>query len=294
MFDPRVGVDYVTVDPPFMDPDFPPEQFSTHFVSSGSVVHATVWIAEGKAKKGSVVLSPQAFGGDRLESLIIPLVASGISVITFHPRGMWDSGHTYSFPGCIDDVHAAVEFLRTSDAAGKETVGGRPYRIDPERIAVLGVSGGGGTVSWAACAENPDIHFGVAITPSDMEPRRTAEGRATVVSGNAALLRQRLLRETAGRVDMEAWLEMTDADYDRMSLIKQAPRLAEKTLLLVGASRDTVIPIESNHKVIVNALRDAGARRLTEVILEADHGLLTKRIALARLVISWLKNECGF
>jgi hypothetical protein len=290
MFDLRDNADWAVVDPPFLDPDFPPEQFVTHFVSSGSAVHATVWIAEGERRKGCVVLVPQAFGGDRLESLIIPLMASGIHVMTFHPRGMWDKEHTYSFTGVIDDVHAAVEFLRTSNAKEKTTLMGNPYRIDPDRIATLGLSGGGGNVAWAACAENEHVKFGIAVGPSNMELRRSTESRAAVDTGRAILL-----RETAGRVDMETWLaNMSETDFDRMSLIKQAERLVPKTLLLVGGNRDIVTPLDTNHKPIARAIRDAGAKQLTDVIFEADHSFLTKRIALARLVMSWLKTECGF
>ena len=289
MFDVHSGTDYAVVDPPFLDPAFPPQQFVTHFLSGGSVVHATIWIAQGEAPKGCVVLSPQVFGGDRLESLIIPLMASGIHVITFHPRGMWDGQHTYSFASAIEDVHAAVEFVRTSETEGR-TPGGRPYRIDPTRIAVLGLSGGGGNVGWAACAENPHLNFGVAVAPGNFELHRTEETRAARKASQVAVT-----QSTAGRIDMVALLgRMTQADFDRMSLIKLAPTMLSKTLLLVGGSRDEVAPVEMCHKPIARAFREAGSTRFSDVILEADHSFLQKRIALARLVISWLKTECGF
>ena len=290
MFDERSGTDYAVVDPPFLDPEFPPQQFVTHFMSGGSAVHATIWIAQGEAPKGCVVLSPQVFGGDRLESLIIPLMASGIHVITFHPRGMWDGKHTYSFPSAIEDVHAAVDFVRTSETERRRTPGGRTYRIDPDRIAVLGLSGGGGNVGWAACAENPHLKFGIAVAPGNFELHRTEEAQVAGAESRAALT-----QATAGRIDMTAMLgRMTPAEFDRISLIKLAPAMLSKTLLLVGGSRDEVAPVEKAHKPIARAFREAGSTRFSDVILEADHSFLQKRIALARLVISWLKTECGF
>ena len=63
-----------------------------------------------------VVICPQAFGGDRLESLVIPLLSSGISVMTYHPRGMWDGVHEYTSISALDDACAAVDFLQNADA----------------------------------------------------------------------------------------------------------------------------------------------------------------------------------
>ena len=65
-------------------------------------------------------------------------------------------------------------------------------------------------------------------------------------------------------------------------------------LLLIGASHDMAAPVDVCHKPFVKALEKAGAEHLTEVIMETDHLFMTKRIALARLVVAWLRSECGF
>ena len=87
---------------------------------------------------------------------------------------------------------------------------------------------------------------------------------------------------------------MTSADLDRMSPLVQAARLVGKNVLLVGALRDTVAPLEASHKPIAKAMRDAGVKGLDEVILDSDHAFLTKRNALSRLTIEWLRQKCGF
>jgi hypothetical protein len=100
---------------------------------------------------------------------------------------------------------------------------------------------------------------------------------------------------TAGRIDLERQLDaMTDADFDRVSITARAGQLIAKPMLLIGASRDTTAPLELCHETIVEGLEAAGLRHLTAVVLEADHQFLTKRVALARLVVSWLRSECGF
>jgi dipeptidyl aminopeptidase/acylaminoacyl peptidase len=289
-FDVRSGADYAVSDPAVLDPDFPTEQFVTYFKSEGSVVHATMWIASGAEPKPCVIVSPQIFGGDRLESLIIPLLNSGIHVCTFHPRGMWDKENEFGFISALDDIHAAVEFLRNSDVNGSLTTMGKPYRIDPKRIAVTGLSGGGGSLGLASCAENPHIHAAIAIAPGNFELNRGPDGIAPMLQFFDAIKAR-----SDGRIDLERWLtRLTDADFDRISPITQAPKLVDKPVLLIGGSRDVVTPIDDCHRPIAAAIKAAGAKRFTEVILETDHGFLTKRIALARLVISWLKTECQY
>jgi uncharacterized protein len=288
-FDPRCGIDYTVNDPAVIDPDFPPEQFVTYFESHGSIVHATMWVATGPEPKPCVIISPQIFGGDRLESLIIPLLNSGIHVFTFHPRGMWD-GQQFGFISALEDIHAAVEYLCTSAKLDRRTTMGKPYRVDPKRIAVTGLSGGGGSLGLASCAENPDISAVAAIAPGNFELNRGKDGITPVREFFDAIKAR-----SAGRIDMEAWLTcLSDADFDRISPICQAAKLVDKPVLLIGGYRDVVTPIDVCHRPIADAIKSAGAKRFTEVILESDHGFLTKRLALARLLISWLKTECDF
>ncbi len=283
-------IDSTISDPCVLDPDFPFEQFVTHFISQGSVVHATVWIAQGQALRGTVLLSPQWYGGDRLESVIIPLMTAGINVMTFHPRGMWDNQHRYTLTGAVDDLLAAAAYVRSTVAEDIRTPQGRGWRVDPSRIAVMGLSGGGGNVGISACAEDPGIQSVIAVASNTMAPAPSPEAAE---QAKASL--ERTKRVTAGRVDVEGVLtSMTQADYDRMRPTVRARDLVDKHVLLVGAMRDTVAPLETCHKPIAQAMRDAGVRIFDDVILDSDHGFLTKRIALARLIIQWLRQRSGF
>lgn len=283
-------IDSTVSDPCVLDPDFPCEQFVTHFMSQGSVVHATVWIAEGRNSKGTVILSPQWYGGDRLESVIIPLMTAGINVMTFHPRGMWDNQHRYTLTGAVDDLLAAAAYIRSTVTDDIRTPQGHSWRVDPARIAVMGLSGGGGNVSLAACAEDPSIQSAIAVASNSMMAAPTAEA-----AEQARIGLERVNRLSAGRVDVAGVLnDMTPADYDRMRPTVRAAHLVDRNVLLIGAQRDTVAPLETCHKPIAQAMRDAGVRIFDEVILDSDHGFLTKRIALARLIIQWLRQRSGF
>lgn len=286
---PMIDVDHVTTDPSVLDTEYPPEHFVTHFRTNGDVVHASLWIAQGKQPKRMLVLAPQMYGGDRLESLIIPLVNSGTSVLTFQPRGMWDGNGQHTLVSAMEDVNSAVEFLRTADERGQRTPSGAGYRVDPSKVGVFGISGGGGGVAMAACAENDDVAFAIAMAPQNLELIRDL---AWLDQPENSASMAEVTAETAGRVDMPKMLRgMREEDFDRLSIITQAPRLARKKMLLVGAAHDASTPVEYHHVPIAKALQAAGAASLTEVILDTDHLFLTKRVALARLVVSWLRAE---
>lgn len=281
------GFDYATTDSPFYDPDFPPIHFPHSFKSEGKDIQSFMWLAEGSDSKGCVILCPQAFGGDALDSLVPALVGAGINVMRFNPRGMWDDEQDFSFVGEIEDLHAAVAFLHQD--GGRHTVPavGRSFLIDVEKIAVIGKSGGGGAVGWVAAAENPQLNTVISVCPGRQDMHRppfTESHRKTW---------EALKEATAGRIDLVKWLSsMSDADFDRLSMTRAAPRLVDKQVLLVGSSRPEYV--QNTHRPIVQSMEEAGAEHFSEIILEADDYFLTARIALAKVIISWLKTECGF
>ena len=289
MFEPSHYGDFVVNDSPFMDFDHPPEHWTTHFMSQGSAVHTELWLAQGAGAKGCVIVTPQMYGGDSLDSLFPALYGSGIHVMKFLPRGMWDDQHVYTLSGALDDLHAAVDFVRS--LADKQTPSGNTYRIDPDRIAALGLSGGGGNVSVGGCAENDHIKAAVGVCTANVRQLHPTEKNAERIAEITAFMKS----QTAGRIDFEAVAAaMSPADIDRVDIIKQAEKLKQKKLLLVGASHDLASPADTCHRRFANALRDAGAQNLTDVVFETDHMFMTKRLALARLVIAWLRTECEF
>ena len=65
-----------------------------------------------------------------------------------------------------------------------------------------------------------------------------------------------------------------------------APRLAHLPVLTVYATDG----LAAENKAFAAALRQGGARRLTETALESDHAFADKRITLAAEVVRWLEG----
>lgn len=154
----------------------------------------------------------------------------------------------------------------------------------------MGLSGGGGNVSLTACAEDAGIQSAIAVASNGMLAAPSPQFAEMMRIGL-----ERTKAMTAGRIDVEGVLaSMSPADYDRMRPTVRAADLVDRNILLIGASRDMVAPLETCHRPIAQAMRDAGVRVFDEVILDTDHGFLTKRIALSRLTIEWLRQRSGF
>ena len=73
-------------------------------------------------------------------------------------------------------------------------------------------------------------------------------------------------------------------------LVEHAGVLASRRLLIVGATRDPEVPLERHHIPLVDALRNAGATNLTDLVWDTDHAFSDRRIALARATVDWLRS----
>ncbi|MEJ7926748.1 hypothetical protein WG908_08275 [Sphingobium sp. AN641] len=284
---PEIGTDYATTDPVYFDPEFPPVHFPHSFKSKGKPIQSFMWLANGPEAKGCVIISPQANGGDSMDSLIPALVGAGIHVMRFNPRGMWDEYEDYSIAGSLDDLLAAIAFLREN--GGQHSIPGsgdhpRQYKIDLDHIAVLGKSGGGGLNGLIAASESPYLNTMIAVEPAIL--------RVLPPSYDKHFEEVRVA--TDGRIDQKKWFDqLTPADRERLNVFKAVPKLVDKNILLVGSMDQDYV--QNIHKPIVQAMTAAGARHFSEMILEAGNSfMLNKRIALSRIVISWLKKECEF
>lgn len=289
MFDPLADVDLAFEDFPYLDPAFPLGSFPVIIESGGIPLFSDLFIAAGPGAKGTVVICPPMGEGDYLESLIVPLNYAGVNVLVYHPRGTSrEKGVAYKMANAIDDAKALLEWFQTVAGPGVDKKG-PALRIDAQRVAVCGV-GSGANIAMAACAESGIAKGAAAFAPDNIDLLITRQGlrRAHPVYAAKKAL-------TAGEVDIQFWLEtMTPSEVKRLSVVSQSPMLSGKPLLMVGARRNNLAPLETHHMPLLHALRSGGASRLTTVELDADELFLNKRYAIARMLIEWLRKECAF
>jgi dipeptidyl aminopeptidase/acylaminoacyl peptidase len=275
--------DPVTTDPP-ADPQDPARLGGlVLFESHGARLNGLVYEAAGPGPHPTLVLLHGYPGNERNLDLAQALRRSGWNVVFFHYRGAWGSGGEFSFSHVLEDVASVVAQVRAREFA--ET-----YRVDPERIALVGHSMGG-FAALVSASELAEVRCAVSIAGGNLG----LWGQALEGPAEREALEQTL--ETWGRgpirdVSGPALVADVLADPERFDTRRHATRLAAKPVLLVAGSRDEVVAVELHHDTLVAALEAADARRLRHVVLDADHAFSDRRIALARLVAAFLRDDC--
>ncbi len=268
-------------DPAAVDEDFPAELIEApiELSSGGSRLNGILYLAAGPGPHPTVVLLHGLPGNERNHDLAHALRRAGWNVAFIHYRGAWGSEGTFSFAGNVEDVKSMVAFVRSEDSQEK-------YRVDPDRTVLVGHSMGGGTALVAA-ALLPEIHAVVSIAGADLGLLGDLEGEQR--QGLAAHLDSLLSLEIAsGSALLD---EAATAGVD-LHLTAHAEALAQKSLLLITGSRDQVVPAGDHQRPLVEALEQAGARDITEVVIDgADHGFSDRRIDLTRSILSWLDEK---
>ncbi len=268
-------------DPAAVDEEFParlveaPIELSSH----GKRLNGILYLAAGPGSHPTVVLLHGLPGNERNADLALALRRAGWNVAFIHYRGAWGSEGTFSFAGNVEDVRSMVAFLRSEESQEK-------YRVDPERIVLVGHSMGGGTARGAA-ALLPEIRAVVSIAGADLGRLGDLDGEQR--EGLATYLETLLPLEVAsGRGLLD---EIANAGVD-LDLAAHAEALAEKSLLLITGSRDDVVPTGVHQKPLAEALEKAAARDVTEIVIDdADHAFSDRRIVLTETILSWLDDR---
>ena len=127
--------DPVAEDLPVVDYDHPATALETGFDVDGSHVNATFFLAQGEGPHPSVVLLHGFPGYEKHFDLAHAMRRAGWNVLIFHYRGAWSSEGSFSLPTGLEDVAAAIAWVRAQASENG--------RVDPDKVAVVGHSLGG-------------------------------------------------------------------------------------------------------------------------------------------------------
>jgi pimeloyl-ACP methyl ester carboxylesterase len=122
---------------PVKDPLDPPGILELKFNSSGSDIYGFEYLANGAGPHPTVILVHANPGNERNLDIAQALRRAGYNIVYFDYRGSWGSKGVYSYPNCIGDTRAVIDFV--TDSAN--VVDGR---IDTSKIYLLGHNLGAG------------------------------------------------------------------------------------------------------------------------------------------------------
>ncbi len=212
--------------------------------------------AAGMSRGPAVLVLHGIPGHERLLDLALECQARGIHAMYLHYRGSWGSTGRYSLTTLLDDVGAALDWLRDRED------------VDPSRVGLLGISLGG----WAAlAAAAADLRVAAAAALSPLiDPNRVSLSAADF-AGFAAPL-----SGTSGPQLAEEWHQLTP-----IGSLAQA--LHGRPVLLVSADQDAYFPPE-HYRPLVQQVPSIEWVRFPR----ADHLFTQVRPGLRHVVTHWL------
>jgi pimeloyl-ACP methyl ester carboxylesterase len=264
-------------DPP-RDIAQPPGMEELKIPSHGAQMNGFIYLAQGAGSHGVVVFLHGYPGNERNLDLAQAVRRAGWHALYFDYRGSWGSGGTFGFQNALDDVGAALAFLRANAAR---------FRIDTDRVALVGHSMGawlalqhaaadpGAACTGALDAWNLGAFGKDAAAHPERDPgayfRQTTDAASGPIRGDAAAM----LREAVANA----------ARWDYLTL---APALKARAVFLAASTRDA----EGMRQELTRRLEAAGAGHVRSLHYDDDHSFSAHRIALAEELVNWLRGPC--
>lgn len=275
------GYDPVTMDPPVMDSAHPPRLAEIAFRSGGERLNGLLYIAAGPDPHPVVLLLHGNPGNERNLDVAQAMRRAGSTVLYFDYRGNWGSGGTFSRSHALEDVAAALSWVRSPAVA-------RRFGLDTTRIALVGHSMGGWLALMSAAADPKVACVGVLdarnVGAYGHQLQRDSSAESALVAANDSLTAPGApYRAEGGGAGLV--MEMK-ANAERWDVTRHARQLSDRPILLVAAT------FKSDQDSLVAALGRAGARQVTAFIWRTDHSFSNRRLALAKTVVGWLRSSC--
>lgn len=247
-------------------------------IPSGDVrIHGTFYRADD-AQPHPIALyfhGLPGFAGDL--DLPQPLRRAGWDVLTVHYRGSWGSPGDYSYAHQLEDVAAAVNFVRDPAQA-------RLYVIDTRRIVLIGHSTGGLIVAISA-AKLTGLAGAVLISASDDSAEALAQyDSPPKIEALKAAKPQPCATPLAGCTMQGLDIETLNS-ASSWTFAALAPHLTRIPLLLITADD----PYSAEDDKLEAALV-ANHATPTKIHIATDHRYTDRRPELAEHVIGWLKR----
>lgn len=278
--DQPLPIPVAVISDPAPDPAHPPYSAQLLVPSTGEGMNALFYLAGGAGPHPSMLLLHGLPGNEQNLDLAQAVRRAGWNVLTMHYRGSWASPGIFSIGNVLQDVDAAVAFLRRPDIAGK-------YAIDTKRLVLAGHSMGG--FAAAAHARSDADLLGVILIDAwnvgalGVELNKaSAADRAAIAAKEFNDFGNSLHGATPTSIADEVMAHRAEWNF-----LSWATGLTKHPLLVIGASGAG--GEGDGNSELAEAVARAGGK-VTSVTMPTDHSFQDRRIALAAQTVTWLQN----
>ena len=182
-----------------------------------------------------------------VKPLFEPLTGAGFAWFTINYR----QAPEHPFPAAVEDVWSAIRHVRTH-AAG--------YKVDPERMALVGESAGGHLVSFAGAKAPADARVAAVVSfygPHDFEARERALGALST--------------------NVKAFLAVSELNPETYRKMREASPITHvhpgmPPYLLIHGTKDPTVPYDQSVRMC-ESMRQAGASCEIFTVDGGGHGV---------------------
>ena len=266
---------YLFADRPFGPEEQLPCDKGLDILSGGQHMYGYAFLPGGRAgeKSPCVILLHGLPGYTQNQDIGQALRRLGFVVMHLFYRGAWGSQGNFSLTGMVQDVESAVRWCGSRDASDI-------YGIDGDGVFLLGISMGGWAAIHGLCL-CPQVKGAVAIAPADIGYLNRAQPQ---LFENAYRKYGCLRIETPEALPEEA----ARCQYS-LGIMSRTDALKDRPLLMIGGSRDTVVPPENALVPFWKALQQDGTKEF--IVMDAGHSFADCRMELTRVVARWLSDR---
>lgn len=239
-----------------------------------------------KKDHSPAVILLHGFPGNQTSPLDLAekLNAAGLNILVFNYQGSYLSDGDFSFDNCIDNVAAAIHFLKDSENQVK-------YNIDTSRIIVCGYSFGG-ALALESAIHNIEIKNIISIANDDHSVSiKKSTTDLEFRNGYQQFIAKSFGPNGPFRGDLKAALDYNIANVDRYDLVKNAAKFSDRRILFIVGWQDNTCPMEVTTLPLYRTLVRLNEVNVTIKGFESDHRFNNVRDDLANTIIGWINNQ---
>jgi pimeloyl-ACP methyl ester carboxylesterase len=234
--------------------------------SNGSLMQGFIYKANGGQKHPTLLLLHGYPGNERNLDLAQLVRNHGWNVIYFNYRGAWGSQGKFSFENCVQDVVNVVGFCKKYQDS---------LQIDTTNIVLFGHSMGG-WVCLKSVQQLPGIKKAFALSTWDIYgDLKNAHSEAEIIKLARAGGEYFVLNSSVKEIFTPI---LKDPRY--YDLMDDGKALADKNIIMLDE--------HTSNKMLADAIRKENKASFDYQVWQTDHPFSNKRVALARLVLSFL------